>query len=638
MPSHQWPAHLLEDIYYFNHGLHQRADRFLGAKKRQLNGQDGFQFSVWAPHAFQVYLQGDFSSWANLAMDQVPGGVWTLFVSGAELNQCYKYGIDHGDGVIEYKIDPFAQKFEIPPKDASMVWDLQAYDWQDASWLAKRKQQAKYQIPLQIYEVHLTSWRRHPDGSTYSFRELADSLIPYVKEMGYSHIELMPVMDHPLEASWGYQITGYYAVAGRYGSPEELKAFIDQAHQNGIGVILDWVPGHFNRNAYGLSYYDGSPTYEYADYGRANNQGWGTLNFDLGKHPVQSFLMSNLFYWIEEFHIDGIRVDAVTNMIDLDFDQAKDERPSKERREDPQGVAFLQKMNQAIHQSHPDIYMIAEESTDRPGITHPVEAGGLGFDYKWNMGWMNDTLRFFQLDPLYRPSSLRLITFVFMYQYKERYILPLSHDEVVHGKRSLLGKLPGNRFDQFANLRLLHAYMLAQPGKTLHFMGHELGQFLEWRYYEELDWAGLAREYNQPYQDFIKDLNKIGLTCPEFYQLDHDPSGLEIIDADDLEMGVLSFFRRGQDPDSGCLVILNFTPVDHFAKRIGVPLAGRYQVLLNSQDQVYGGKLQDYSHHYDTEAIAMNGQSQSILIDVPGLSAVFVRLKKNLRKGEEYLS
>lgn len=632
MASHAWPEHLLDDIYYFNHGLHQRADHFLGAKKRCLNGQSGFQFSVWAPHAFQVYVQGDFSSWANLPMDQVPGGVWTLFVSGAKLNQCYKYGIDHGDGVIEYKIDPFAQKFEIPPKDASIVWESQDYHWQDAEWLAKRKDQDKYQVPLQIYEVHPTSWRRHPDSSTYSFKELADSLIPYVKEMGYSHIELMPVMDHPLEASWGYQITGYFAVAGRYGEPEDFKAFIDQAHQNGIGVILDWVPGHFNRNAYALSYYDGTPTFEYADYQRANNQGWGTLNFDLGKNQVQSFLISNLFYWIEEFHVDGIRVDAVTNMIDLNFEGQMADHGDSGYQENPQGVAFLQKLNAAIHQVHPDINMIAEESTDRPGITHPIAEGGLGFDYKWNMGWMNDTLRFFQLDPLYRPSSLRLITFVFMYQYKERYILPLSHDEVVHGKRSLLGKIPGNRFDQFANLRLLHAYMLAQPGKTLHFMGNELGQFLEWRFYEELDWAGLGRDYNSPYHDFIKRVNQIGLHYPEFYQLDHDPGGLIIIDADDLEMGVLSFFRRGSASQEGSLVVLNFTPVDHLAKRIGVPIAGDYQLLLNSQDQVYGGKVQAPSTCFTSEAVAMNGQPQSIVLDVPGLSALIIRTKNNERR------
>ncbi|MBG9980213.1 1,4-alpha-glucan branching protein GlgB [Facklamia sp. DSM 111018] len=628
MLSQMYPDNLLEDIYYFNEGNHRYAYRFLGSKRQVYDGIEGFQFSVWAPNAWQVYLQGDFSSWANIPMVKLDGGVWTLFCSNAEQGQCYRYGIDHGNGHIEYKIDPFGMNFEIPPKDASVVWDLDDYHWDDQVWLDSRAKKDKFGTPLQIYEVHPTSWRQHPDGRYYTFYELAGSLIPYVKKMGYTHIEFMPLMDHPLEASWGYQITGYFAVAGRYGTTEELKYFIDQAHQAGIGIILDWVPGHFNRNANALAYFDGTPTYEYQDENRATNRGWGTLNFDLGKNQVQSFLISNLFYWIEEFHVDGVRVDAVSNMLYLDFDPGPWTPNEEGNNINKQGVAFIQKMNQAIHEVFPDIYMIAEESTSREKITQAVEEGGLGFDYKWNMGWMNDVLRFFELDPLYRPENLRLITFVFMYQYKERYILPFSHDEVVHGKRSLLDKIPGSRQDQFATLRLMHAYMLAQPGKVLHFMGNELGQYLEWRYYEELDWAGLQRPFNSEYHYFMSTLNHIGLDYPEFYQLDHDPKGLTVLEADDLENGILSFIRHSEFEHEFTIVICNFTPVTRSNVQVGVPISGKYKVLMNSQDQQFGGWVENSrSEVIQSQGKPWNHQVDSILLELPGLSVLYIQLQ-----------
>lgn len=621
------------EIEAFNQGDHLHAYRLLGAKPTEEFGQVGYRFRVWAPHAFQVYLQGDFSNWQLIPMERLSGGIWALFNAQAQAGQCYKYGIDHGNGHIEYKIDPFATEFERPPKDASILSSYTTFDWQDQTWLEQQSQINKFESPLQIYELHPGSWRRHPDGRFYTWEDLAESLIPYLREMSYSHVELMPVMDHPHEASWGYQITGYFAVSARYGDCQGLRHFINTAHQANIGVILDWVPGHFNRNANALAYYDGTATFESDDVTLADNPTWGTLNFDLSKGPVQSFLLSNLYYWIEEFHVDGIRVDAVSHILCKSLDQ----QPQGSIQDNlsflkEDSLAFLRRMNQLLARDHPQVYRIAEESSALEGITTSPEDGGIGFDFKWNMGWMQDTLKFMSLDPLYRPASLRLLTFVFMYQFKERYILPLSHDEVVHGKRSLLGRMPGDRFSQFANLRLLHAYMLAQPGKILHFMGNELGQFLEWRYYEELDWTGLQRPYNQEYQYFIKELNHLGLTCPEFYQLDDQPQGILILDADDLEEGVLSFIRRGKREEDLTLVLLNFTPVDRFKRRVGLPIDGIYQVIMHSQAMAYGGKLKDFQKTYQTESIPYHHQAFSVELDIPGLSAIFIRLQSDPSK------
>ncbi|MGO4936788.1 1,4-alpha-glucan branching protein GlgB [Fundicoccus sp. Sow4_H7] len=618
-----------DDIFHFNHGDHTDSYRFLGSKKIEAEGVViGYQFSVWAPNAHKVYLQGDFNQWRIDPMDFYEGGIWSLFVTGAKKGQCYKYGIDHGNGHIEYKIDPYAFRFEKAPKDASIIWDLEEFNWSDGSWLRRRKTQNFFEKPLQIYEVHATSWRQHPDGSYYTFKELAESLIPYVKEMGYTHIEFMPLMDHPLEASWGYQITGYYAVGARFGTPEELKYFVNEAHKAGIGVFMDWVPGHFNRNANALAYFDGTPTYEYQDVNQANNIGWGTLNFDLGKTQVHSFLISNAIFWLKEFHIDGLRVDAVSNMIYLDFDQGPWTPNEDGTNENYQGVRFLQKMNTSIKKILPDVIIMAEESTSREKITASVEEGGLGFDFKWNMGWMNDTLKFFEMDPYYRPQNLTLITFVFMYQYKERYILPYSHDEVVHGKKSLLGKIPGNRFEQFATLRLIHGYMLAQPGKKLHFMGNELGQYLEWRFYSELEWIDLTRPYNKEYQHFMKTINHFGLETKALYELDHSPDGLTVLDADNYQEGILTFIRRGIKPRDFIIVVCNFVPVQRDSVRVGVPYKGNYQTLLNSDDLEFGGKRKDATDDFKTDAIEYNGQPFSIEISVPGLSVQYIQPKR----------
>lgn len=619
---------LSEHIYHFNHGNHEAAYQFLGCHKVDQDGVTGYRFAIWAPNAANVYIQGDFNHWQNEPLSHIEAGVWAGIIEGAERSQCYKVGIDHGNGHIEYKIDPFGFNFEIAPKDATVVWGLEDFEWSDQVWMNQQWRKNSVHSPLNIYEVHASSWRRHPDGRTYTFAELAESLIPYVKEMGYTHIEMMPLMDHPLDASWGYQITGYYAVCGRYGTLEEFKDFVNQAHQAGIGVIMDWVPGHFCRNANALAYYDGTPTFEYQDVNRANNVGWGTLNFDLGKNQVQSFLISNAMFWLKECHLDGLRVDAVSNMLYLDFDQGPWTPNEDGSNHNRQGVAFLQKLNTTIKDHLPHVLMIAEESTDWKGITHAVSEGGLGFDYKWNMGWMNDTLRFFETDPYYRPQNFRLITFVFMYQYNERYVLPFSHDEVVHGKKSLLDKIPGSRETQFETLRLLHGYMMAQPGKKLHFMGNELGQYLEWRYYSELEWKDLSFEFNREYQHYMKTLNQIGKDYKALHYYDTEPAGLTVLDADNVEQAVLTMMRQGKAKRDFLIIALNFIPVERQEYRIGVPYKGEYEVLLNSQMQEFGGRWTENLPVMKTEEVPHDGQPYSIVTTVPSLGVLYIKPKR----------
>ncbi|MBD3949176.1 1,4-alpha-glucan branching protein GlgB [Tuanshanicoccus lijuaniae] len=620
--------HFNEDVYFFNIGKHREAYRFLGSKKAQVGDTTGYQFSVWAPNASNVFLTGDFNYWSRTQMNWQEGGVWTVFVAEAQEGQCYKYGIDHGNGYIEYKMDPFGHRFEVAPKDASIVADIPEYEWNDAKWLRKREKRDKFSTPLSIYEVHASSWRQHPDGRYYTLTELADSLIPYVQSMGYTHIELMPLMDHPLEASWGYQITGYYGITGRYGTMAELQYLVDLAHQHDIGVILDWVPGHFCRNAYALAYFDGTPTFEYQDVNRANNIGWGTLNFDLGKTQVQSFLISNALFWLKEFHVDGLRVDAVTNMLYLDFDEGPWTPNEYGGNENLQGIDFLQKLNTTIHEELPDVYMIAEESSNREGITRPVSEGGLGFDYKWNLGWMNDTLRFFALEPYLRPQNLTLITFVFMYQYNERFILPYSHDEVVHGKHSLLGRIPGSRYDQFATLRLMQAYMAAQPGKTLNFMGNELGQYLEWRHYSELEWIDLTREYNQEYQHFVSHLNHFVKDTKAMHEWDYEREGLRVLEADAYDDGYLTMIRQGSVPRDFVIVACNFENKWQHNIPVGAPYKGQYKIVLNTDDAQYGGSNILQTLEYKTSEQEQDGEPFMLTLDLPPLSVLYLQPKR----------
>ncbi len=620
---------LEKQMYLFNIGEHFESYRFFGSKKRNEDNKDGWRFTVWAPNAKSVALVGDFSDWKPIEMHKIgKTGGWSVFTEDAKEGECYKYYIEDENGKKKYKIDPYSFAYEVPPKDASVILDMPDKKWKDGRWQANKKRKSIYQKPLNIYEVHFSSWKKHEDGSWYSFKDLAETLIPYAKEMGYTHIEFMPLMEHPLEASWGYQITGYYAVAARYGNLLELREFVEEAHKEGIGVIMDWVPGHFCRNDYALSYFDGTPTFEYADPNRGVNNRWGTLNFDLGKSQVHSFLISNAIFWLEEFHLDGIRVDAVSNMLYLDYDDGPwtpNEDGSNHNRE---GIHFLQKMNKKIFERNPDAYMIAEESTAWANVTKPIEMGGLGFNYKWNMGWMNDTLKFFEMDPLFRKDNFNLITFSFMYAFNENFILPFSHDEVVHGKQSLLGKVPGDRYNQFANLRTMQAFMMAHPGKKLNFMGNEIGQFLEWRFYSQLEWTDLNNEYNSEYQHFIKTLNHLYKDTKALFEVDDKNIGMELLDADNKEQSILSFIRTGEKPRDFIIVVCNFAPVERRNFQVGVPYEGHYEELLNTEMREFGGMWTEHLPEMATSLDGLNGQPFSLEFTLPALSVVYIKPKR----------
>lgn len=618
-----------KELYLFNNGELFESYRTMGSKRSYENSQDGWRFTVWAPNAKSVALVGDFSDWNPVPMEMVgTTGSWSVFTPEAEEHQCYKYLIESPDGIKKYKIDPYAFAYEVPPKDASIIQDLPDKKWTDGAWFANKKRKTSNKKPLNIYEVHVASWRKHADGTPYSFDELAETLIPYVKEMGYTHIEFMPVMEHPLEASWGYQISGYFAVAARFGNILEFRDFVEKAHKNNIGIILDWVPGHFCKNDYALPYYDGTPTYEYQDPNRAINNRWGTNNFDLGKKQVHSFLISNAMYWMKEFHVDGIRVDAVSNMIYLDYDEGPwtpNEDGSNHNRE---GVAFLQKMNSVLLAQDPNMLMIAEESTSWKDVTEPVTSGGLGFTYKWNMGWMNDTLRFFEIDPLLRKDNYHLITFSFMYVFNEHFLLPFSHDEVVHGKNSLLGKMPGDRYNQFAALRTLQAYQFAHPGKKLNFMGYEIGQFLEWRFYEELEWGIMDQPFNSEYQQFIKHLNHLYKNQKALYEIDDSYAGIELIDADNNMESVLSFIRKSDKERDFLVIVTNFTPVERRNFKVGVPYRGTYEELLNTEMKAFGGTWTHGLPDMKTQEEPFKQFDYTVELTVPALGTVYLRPKR----------
>ena len=619
-----------EALRTFTTGENFHLQHYLGAHQEEVDGKVGYSFRVWAPNAQSVHLIGDFTNWYEnqIPMARNEAGVWEVFTDLPKEGDIYKYNVKRSSGQEILKIDPLAVYLEERPGTGAVIRTIPEKKWKDGLWLARRKRWGFFSRPVNIYEVHAGSWKRNEDGSPYSFAQLKEDLIPYLVEMNYTHVEFMPLMAHPLGLSWGYQLMGYFAFEHTYGTPEEFQDFVEECHLNNIGVIVDWVPGHFCRNANALAYYDGTPTFEYQDVNRANNVGWGTLNFDLGKNQVQSFLISNAMFWLKECHLDGLRVDAVSNMLYLDFDQGPWTPNEDGSNHNRQGVAFLQKLNTTIKDHLPHVLMIAEESTDWKGITHAVSEGGLGFDYKWNMGWMNDTLRFFETDPYYRPQNFRLITFVFMYQYNERYVLPFSHDEVVHGKKSLLDKIPGSRETQFETLRLLHGYMMAQPGKKLHFMGNELGQYLEWRYYSELEWKDLSFEFNREYQHYMKTLNHIGKDYKALHYYDTEPAGLTVLDADNVEQAVLTMMRQGKAKRDFLIIALNFIPVERQEYRIGVPYKGEYEVLLNSQMQEFGGRWTENLPVMKTEEVPHDGQPYSIVTTVPSLGVLYIKPKR----------
>ena len=601
------------------------AYRFLGCHAQNRDGVDGFVFRTWAPQAQSVRVTGDFNFWneEDLPMQPVGCGVWEAFSRFAQPGQRYKLCIKTKDGRTVYKTDPYGNRCGVLPDTASIIEAEDGFVWHDGLYRARRRKEKILNRPVNIYEVHAGSWKRHEDGSVLSFRELAQQLVPYVRDMGYTHIELMPVMEYPYDPSWGYQITCYYAPTHRYGAPEDLKYFIDEAHRAGIGVILDWVPAHFPKDANGLYEFDGTCCYELSDPTMNEHPDWTTRIYDYGKPEVRSFLISNACYWISQFHADGIRVDAVASMLYLDYNRPNYKPNRFGGRENLEAIDFLRQLNAAAFQTEPAVMMIAEESTAFPLITKPDYDGGLGFLFKWNMGWMNDMLQYMSLDPIYRKGDHNALTFSMTYAFSENFILPLSHDEVVHGKCSLIGKMPGNYDDKFNNLRVLYAYQMAHPGKKLNFMGSEFAQFIEWNFKQGLDWLLLGYEKHQKMQQFVKTLNRFYLENRELWEVDTGWDGDEWSEPDDRDRSVIAF-RRKDRKGRELVVVCNFCPVLRENYRLGLPKQGWYVPVLNTDDEAFGG----YGFAPETvrtEKKPSHGQMQSGLFRVPPMSVCFYR-------------
>ncbi|MEA4847217.1 MAG: 1,4-alpha-glucan branching protein GlgB [Clostridiaceae bacterium] len=607
-----------------------RSYDFLGAHFTNIDGIDGALFAVWAPNAGDVYVIGDFNGWKGINSPMTKAddsGIWSIFIPGVKEWDMYKYEIHTRSGEVFAKADPYAFYSELRPNTASKLVSLRNFKWNDGNWMEYRKRLNIYESPVNIYELHAGSWKQRPDGRYYSYRELAEELIGYIKHMDYTHIEIMPLSEYPFDGSWGYQSTGYYSVTSRYGSPYDFMYFVDRCHQEGIGVILDWVPGHFCKDDHGLRLFDGTALYEYGDPKRSENYGWGTCNFDLGKPEVQSFLISNAVFWFDMYHVDGLRVDAVASMLYLDYDRKPGEWvPNKlGGRENLEAVDFIRKLNKAVFQYFSNVLMIAEESTAWPLVTAPVHLGGLGFNYKWNMGWMNDMLKYMKTDPINRKYHHDLLTFSLVYAFTENYILPLSHDEVVHGKKSLLDKMPGDYWQKFANLRVFLGYMATHPGKKLLFMGGEFGQFIEWRYDHALDWMLLDYEMHRRLQNYVRALNHTYTKEPALWELDHEFEGFEWIDADNCKQSIIVFMRKGKKPEDTVIIICNFTPVVYEGYKIGVPYNCSYFEIFNSDRLEYGGS--DCSNTAAFRAVKQKWHDRQyfIQIKVPPLAAVYLK-------------
>ena len=629
------------DLYLFHQGTNYHAYEMLGAHFVEQDGKKGVRFAVWAPHAKSISVVGDFNNWDTRVnpMTRIRDGeIWEVFIPDVEQGAIYKYAIEpQWGGARIMKADPYGFYAEKKPETASRVYDLSKYEWQDGDWFEQKKKESSYERPMLTYEVHAGSWRRNKDGEYLSYRELADQLIDYVKKMHYTHIEFMPLCEHPFDGSWGYQITGYYAVTSRFGTPDDFRYLVDKAHKNGIAIIMDWVPGHFCKDEQGLRHFDGQTLYESDNEQLAENWEWGTTNFDYGRTEVQSFLISNAMFWFEEFHIDGLRIDAVANMLYLNYGR-KDGEWTPNKYGDTgnlEAMDFLKKLNENIFKYHPQALMIAEESTAWPLISKPVYMGGMGFNYKWNMGWMNDMLKYMSLDPIYRKWNHDKVTFSFMYAFSENFVLPLSHDEVVHGKCSLISKMPGDYWQKFAGLRTFFAYWIAHPGKKLLFMGGEFGQFIEWNYDDSLDWH-LPQQYpmHKKMLEYSRALNKFYCDHKALWQVDFDWNGFQWIDCNDNENSVVSFIRKAEDPSDYLIAVCNFTPEVRHGYRIGVPEKGSYVEVFNSDDEAFGGSGVKNEGEIPTEDIKWHDRDQSIVLTIPPMATIYLRHKGQLASGK----
>ncbi len=620
-----------EDVYLFHEGTNIRLADVLGA--HLIGGERGTQFAVWAPNAESVSVIGDFNYWDGRAnrLSGIGGGVWHGFIPGIEQGAIYKYRVESRDGRFRAdKADPFGFFHEVAPRTASVVWDL-SYTWGDEAWMSDRRAKNSLEAPISIYEVHLGSWRRvsEDNNRSLSYAELADELIPYVKEMGFTHVEFMPVMEHPFFGSWGYQITGFFAPSSRHGTPQDFMRLVDKFHQNGIGVILDWVPSHFPRDEHGLAFFDGAHEYEPADPRRGFHPDWNSFIFDYGRNEVRSFLLSNALFWLERYHADALRVDAVASMLYLDYSRKPGEWIPNHYggRENLDAIAFLRRMNQDVYAAHPDTQTIAEESTAWPMVSKPTYVGGLGFGLKWDMGWMHDTLKYMSQDPVYRKYHHHELTFRMIYAFSENFVLPLSHDEVVHGKGSLIGKMPGDNWRKFANLRLLFSYMYAQPGKKLLFMGGEFGQWTEWNHDASLDWQLLDFENHAGLRLLVGDLNRLYRTEAALHWSEYTSAAFEWIDVHDADSNVLSFLRRGPGASDVIAAVCNFSPVPRSNYRIGVPRRGFWKEIFNSDATQYGGTGRGNFGGVETFPVPLHGRSHSLTIELPPLGALFLRLE-----------
>ncbi len=622
------------DLHLLGEGSLLRAYDHLGAHLKTIGEARGVHFAVWAPNAERVSVVGDFNGWDGRvhAMRLLGGsGVWEIFVPGLGEGERYKFEIrSRLNGALLQKADPYGFGFEQPPRSASVVRRLDDYAWRDRDWLDRRAAGGGWlRAPMAAYEVHLGSWARMPDeGDRFlTYRELADRLVPYAKKQGYTHLELLPVMEHPFSGSWGYQVVGYYAPTSRHGAPEDFKHFVDECHRHGLGVILDWVPGHFPKDAHGLARFDGTALYEHEDPRQGEQQDWGTLIFNYGRNEVRNFLLANALFWLDEYHVDGLRVDAVASMLYLDYSRKEGEWvPNRYGgRENLDAIDFLRHLNTLTHERHPGSVMIAEESTAFPAVSRPTYVGGLGFTYKWNMGWMHDILLYASKDPIYRRWEHRHLTFSMLYAFSENFVLPFSHDEVVHGKRSMLDKMPGDVWQKAANLRALYGFMYAHPGKKLMFMGSEFGQWREWAHDRSLDWHLLDEPVHEGLRRWVEDLNRVYRREPALHEVDGDPAGFEWIDCSDNENSVVSFLRRATDPADCVVVVLNFTPVPREGYLVGVPEAGWYREILNSDAGIYGGGNVGNGGGASTEPIVTHGRPHALRLTLPPLGCLMLK-------------